>query len=97
MTLDELGAALEKLELARGTIVRELEEARACQERIGAFECDRDALLEACADASPEALECLGPRERHRLYRLLRLGVLVDADGSLSVSGVSGAASLGSF
>ena len=97
MTLDELGAALEELELSRGTLLEELEGARARRERIGALERDRDALLESCAGAAPESLEHLVPEERNRVYRLLRLGVLVGPDGDLTVSGAPGTASLASF
>ncbi len=96
MTLDELGAALEELERTRRTLLRELEEARARRGSIEALERERDALLEARA-ASPETLERLEPEERHRLYRQLRLGVHVGADGGLTVSGAPGTASLASF
>jgi hypothetical protein len=97
MTLDELGAALEELELTRETLLRELEEARVRRGSIEALERDRDALLESCTGASQETLERLGPEERHRVYHLLRLGVLVGADGDLAVSGAPGTASLASF
>ena len=37
-----------------------------------------------------EALDDLGPKERHSIYRMLRLKVVVCADGSVEVTGVFG-------
>jgi hypothetical protein len=36
----------------------------------------------------PEALEALNSEERHRVYNMLRLKVIVRADASVEVSGV---------
>lgn len=42
------------------------------------------------AGLMPEALETLAPEERHRIYKMLRLKVLVYPDGSGELSGVFG-------
>ena len=61
-----------------------------CQ-RLEELEHDRDALLERYDDMVPEALDSLGPEERHRIYKMLRLKVLVHPEARLEVSGVLGA------
>ena len=97
MTLNESGAALEELEHARSTIVRESNETHARQGRFTTLERDSDALLETCDASLEKTLERLGSEDCHRLYRLLRLEVLVGTDGSLTVSGAPDTASLSSF
>ena len=57
------------------------------KERIEALERDRDAVLEDYASRTPDALEALGPEERHRLYKMLRLSVKIHPDGSAEVTG----------
>jgi hypothetical protein len=42
------------------------------------------------AAKAPEALDSLIPEERHRLYRMLRITVIVQPDTTLEVSGVFG-------
>ena len=54
------------------------------------MERDRDALLKSYALMVPEALDRLEPSERHQVYKMLRLQVLIHRDGSLEVSGVFG-------
>jgi hypothetical protein len=51
---------------------------------------DRDVLLEHYAAIAPEALDSLIPEERHRLYKLLRITVIVQPDTTIEVSGVFG-------
>lgn len=48
---------------------------------------DKDTLVESYASMAPEALDHLRPEERHQVYRMLRLRVLVYIDGLLEVSG----------
>ena len=55
------------------------------------LEHDRDALLERYAGMVPEAIDSLGPEERHRIYKMLRLKVLTYPEAPLEVSGVLGA------
>jgi hypothetical protein len=57
------------------------------QERIEALERDKDALLESYAGTAPEALSNLTPEERHQVYKMLRVRVVVHADYTLEVSG----------
>jgi hypothetical protein len=95
MTLDELSARLDQIENTRASALQNLGAIEDIQERVEDLERDRDALLEAYANATPEILESLEPVERHRIYRMLRLEVLVGLDGSLNGSianSLSGAA-----
>ena len=52
------------------------------------MEYDRDALIEAHAGMVSETLEDLAPEERHRIYKLLRLGVRFRPDWPLEITGV---------
>ena len=63
---------------------------RTRQEAIEALERDKEALLEHYASIAPEALDSLTPEERHHLYKMLRLEVVVRLDATLEVSGVFG-------
>jgi hypothetical protein len=47
-------------------------------------------LLEHYAAIAPEALDSLALEERHQLYKMLRLNVVVRLDANLEVSGVFG-------
>ena len=47
-------------------------------------------MLEHYAAIAPEAVEGLTPEERHHLYRMLRLEVVIRPDTNLGVSGVFG-------
>ncbi len=86
----ELDAELAELEETRTTAEHELATLQNRREAIEALERDRDALLEHYAALAPEALESLTPEERHHLYRMLRLEVVVRPDTDLEVSGVFG-------
>jgi hypothetical protein len=88
----ELDEALAELEETRSTAEHELASLQSRQEAIEALERDRDALLEHYASIAPEALEVLTPEERHQLYRMLRLEVVIRPDANLEVSGVFGEA-----
>ncbi len=66
---------------------RELEVLQGHQERMGALERDKDALLESYAGMAPEALSSLTAEERHQVYKMLRVRVTVHMDGTLEVSG----------
>jgi hypothetical protein len=54
------------------------------------LELDRDVLLERCAAIAPEALNSLIQEERHRLYKMLRITVIVQPDTTLEISGIFG-------
>ena len=86
----ELDGALAELEDTRSTAEHKLAALQNRREAIEALERDRDALLEHYAAIAPEALEALTPEERHQLYRMLRLEVVVRPDANLEVSGVFG-------
>ena len=84
---DELRAKLAALSETRETAQKELEALRGRRERVAGLERDRDALLQSYAAMTPEALDELTPEERHRVYRMLKLKVLIKPDGSLEASG----------
>jgi hypothetical protein len=88
MTDEELVAALSELDEVRETAERELETARARGEALRRLEHDRDALMESYAGMVSETLENLAPEERHRIYKLLRLGVRYRPDWPLEITGV---------
>jgi site-specific DNA recombinase len=94
MALDELGARLEELEESRRIVLHELETIRSRREGVQRLKRDRDAILESYAGSQREILKASTPEDRHRVYRMLRLEVLIDADGTLTVSGIPGAAVL---
>jgi site-specific DNA recombinase len=86
----ELDEALAELEETRSTAEHELATLQTRQEAIEGLERDRDALLEHYAAIAPEALDGLTREERHQLYRMLRLEVVIRPDANLEVSGVFG-------
>jgi hypothetical protein len=54
------------------------------------LELDKVVLLEHYAAIAPEALNTLIPEERHRLYKMLRITVIVQPDITLEVIEVFG-------
>jgi hypothetical protein len=88
MTDEELVATLSELDEVRETAERELETALARSEALDRLERDRDALMESYAVMASETLEDLAPEERHRIYKLLRLGVRFRPDWPLEITGV---------
>src|ERR671911_650483 len=88
MTDEELAAALSELDEVRETAEHELKTARARGEALKRLEHDRDALMESYAGMVSEALEDLVPEERHRIYKLLRLGVRYRPDWPLEITGI---------
>lgn len=87
MSFEELGARLEELGNTRSIVTRELEVLRSHQERIEGLERDKDALLESYVGMVPQALDGLTPEERHQVYKMLRVEVVVDANGRVEVTG----------
>ncbi len=87
ITFDELRAKLASLEEIRETAERELEALGARREHLERLERDVETLLETYARMAPEALETLTPEERHTLYKMLRLRVLVHVDGTMEIGG----------
>jgi site-specific DNA recombinase len=87
ITIDELRTKLAGLEGARETAERELRALEGRREKLEALERDKDAVLDDYARMTPEALDALTPEERHRLYKILRLRVMAQPDGTAQVSG----------
>jgi site-specific DNA recombinase len=77
ITFDELRGRLAELDDARRIAEHELETLRNHEERIAELEADRDALLDSLADIAPDALGSLATEERHHVYKMLRLRVVV--------------------
>jgi flagellar motility protein MotE (MotC chaperone) len=92
IALDEVRTKLAALEEARDTARRELSTLETRREGLRRLERDRDMLMERYAGMAPGALDGLGPEERHRVYKLLKLRVGVHLDGTLEASGVLGEA-----
>jgi site-specific DNA recombinase len=90
ITLDELRGKLAALEERRSVALAELESIRGRREYMERLENDAAALLEHYAGTVPEALDGLDPEERHSIYRMLRLKVVVCADGRVELTGVFG-------
>ena len=85
--LDELRSKLSALEETRDTARRELAALKERRERIEHLEQDANALLEHYASMVPEALDGLAPRERHCIYKMMRLNVTMYAYGLAEVTG----------
>jgi site-specific DNA recombinase len=85
ITDEELDEELATLEETRRTAKRALEALRAQSERVEQMERNRDAVIEHYATLAPEALDSLTPEERHKLYKMLRLGVWVAKNGDLEI------------
>ena len=90
ITLVELRTKLADLEEIRSVALTELEALRSRQEHTERLENDAHVLLEHYAWMVPENLDSLASEERHSVYRMLRLKVVVSADGSVEVTGVFG-------
>jgi site-specific DNA recombinase len=90
ITDDELAEELTALDETRETAERELQALQSRREVLEKLEHDRDALLESYARMVPEELDRLTAEERHQVYKMLRLRVLIYQDRSLEVSGVFG-------
>jgi hypothetical protein len=70
------------LEETRAVAQGELDALRSRQEYIEQLESDADTILNQYARMVPEALDALTSEVRHRVYKMLRLKVLLHADGS---------------
>jgi site-specific DNA recombinase len=90
ITLDELRTKLADLEEIRSVALTELEALRSRREQMERLENDADFLLEHYARMVPETLDNLTSKERHSIYRMLRLKVVVSADRPIEVTGVFG-------
>src|SRR3712207_3086910 len=87
ITFDELRARLGDLDDSLTTAEQELKALQSHKEHLDELEQDRNMLLDNLTNIAPEALEVLAPEERHQFYKMLRLKVITDLDGSLEVNG----------
>ncbi len=85
-----VAVALAELEETRSTAEHQLATVQNRREAIEALGRDRDALLEHYAAIARRALDGLTLEERHHLYRMLRLEVVVRPDTNPEVGGSSG-------
>jgi hypothetical protein len=90
MTLDELEDRLKGIDEIRGTARAELATLEGRRQRQDELEHAKLTLMDRYAGAVPDALDKLLPEERHRIYKMLMLKVLVYPDARLEVSGVLG-------
>jgi len=90
ITFDELRTKLQELDQIRKTAECELKVLHDREEYLNELEKDRDALLDSLAEVAPDALDSLTPEERHQVYKMLRLKVVANLDGSLEMSGAFG-------
>ena len=90
ITFDELRGKIAVLEETRETARRKLRELEVRRERLAELERNRESLMQRYAGMVPDALDTLSPDERHRVYKLLKLRVNLEADGTLEVSGTLG-------
>jgi hypothetical protein len=88
LTYEELGVKLAAQEETRTLARRELESLKDRRERLESLKQDREAVLQAYANVTVESLERLSPEERNRLYKTLKLRVVIHDDGTPEVSGV---------
>jgi site-specific DNA recombinase len=85
ITEEELDEELAHLDNSREAAKRELQSLRWHKERLEQMERDREAVLEHYAALAPEALDSLTSEERQRLYKMLRLKVLLAKSGDLEI------------
>ena len=86
ITFDELREKLAGLEEGRKVAEGELQALEAKRSRLEQLEQDKETVLEAYAAMAPEGLEALTSEERQRLYKILRLEVLVPEHGPVEAS-----------
>ena len=92
ITFEELRERLGELEETRKTAQSELESISLHQQRLEELERDADELVRQYAAIVPESLEVIPPEEKHRIYKMLRMKVLVNKVGTVAVEIVSGKA-----
>ena len=90
ITLEELRAKLNSLEETRKVARTELDALASRSERVAAIERDAEAVLRDYAGLMPEALATMAPEDRHSVYKMLRLKVLVYPDGTGELRGMFG-------
>ena len=92
MNFEELRVKLAELEDDYETAQRELGTLARRQERIERLEEDAQEVMRSYAGTLHDNLRTLDPKERHEIYRMLRLRIAAYPDGILLASGVLGEA-----
>jgi site-specific DNA recombinase len=92
ITFDELRVKLAGLQEDLERAQRELETLARRQQRIERLEEDAGQVMRSYARMLPENLRTLDPKERHEIYRMLRLRDAAYPDGTLLASGALGEA-----
>jgi site-specific DNA recombinase len=82
---DRYGVRVSQLKQARKTVEEELSRIRDRASHIERLERDRDALLGHYSRLTTDYLDKLEPEERNRVYKMLDLTVLAQANGNLEV------------
>jgi hypothetical protein len=85
ITFEELRERLGELEETRKTAQGELASISLHQQRLEELERDADDLVRQYAAIVPEGLDTLPPEEKHRIYKALRMKVLVNTEGTVAV------------
>jgi hypothetical protein len=86
ITFEELREKLAGLEEGRKVAEEELKALEAKRSRLEQLEHDKEKVLEAYAAMAPEGLNALTSEERQRLYKILRLEVLIPECGPVEAS-----------
>jgi len=87
MTDKELDEAMRELEESRRTIKSELEALEGRSRIFEDLERGRDAILESYARMLREELDVLSAEDRNRIYKMLRLEVILHPDRPISITG----------
>jgi hypothetical protein len=90
ITFEELRKRLGELEETKKTAQSEHESISLHQQRLEELQRDADDLVRQYASIVPESLEVIPPEEKHRIYKMLRMKVLVNIEGTVAVEIVSG-------
>jgi len=88
ITFHELREKLEALSRDHERAKAELETIADRGRKLKALERDASEILGSYASTIPNQLEALGPEERHRVYKLLKLRAEAQRDGSVKMRGV---------
>jgi len=85
VTTEQFRAKSTKLEEARVAAEDQLEAARSRLERLKDMEHSKDALISHYASLVPQGLAELSPEKKNRIYKMMRLHVFADREGTLTV------------
>ncbi len=83
ISTEQFRAKSAELEAARSAAVGQLEDARSRLARLKDIEQSKAALISHYASLVPQGLTGLSPEEKNQIYKMMRLHVLAQRDGSL--------------